>query len=193
MIMANLRPRCSLPIASRMKGNFWTVVITIRLPPWSIVRRSAELSAWPTTEPTCANCLMVSRICLSSILRSVTTITESKTTSPSRSSPISWWASQAMELDLPLPAECWIRYFAPAPSLDASAKSPLTTSKLVVTGPYLLPPLAPGLLVLRLNDLGVVLDDVGEPVAGENLLPQVVGLEAVWIRLDCPRRRSIRG
>ncbi len=25
------------------------------------------------------------------------------------SRPISWWASQAMEFDLPLPAECWIR------------------------------------------------------------------------------------
>ena len=23
--------------------------------------------------------------------------------------PMSWWASQAMEFDLPLPAECWIR------------------------------------------------------------------------------------
>ena len=28
--------------------------------------------------------------------------------SPARR-PMSWWASQAMELDLPLPAECWIR------------------------------------------------------------------------------------
>ncbi len=25
------------------------------------------------------------------------------------SAPTSWWASQAMELHLPLPAECWIR------------------------------------------------------------------------------------
>ena len=29
--------------------------------------------------------------------------------SPSLASPMSWWASQAMEFDLPLPAECWIR------------------------------------------------------------------------------------
>jgi hypothetical protein len=28
---------------------------------------------------------------------------------PSRFSPMSWCASQAMEFDLPLPAECWIR------------------------------------------------------------------------------------
>ena len=49
---------------------------------------------------------MVSLICLSSTLRSVTTTTESMSVSPSRSSPINWCASQAMELDLPLPAEC---------------------------------------------------------------------------------------
>ena len=34
---------------------------------------------------------------------------ESKTGALSFASPISWWASQAMELLLPLPAECWIR------------------------------------------------------------------------------------
>ena len=49
---------------------------------------------------------MVSRICLSNIFRSVTTMTESKSALPSCSSPISWWASHAMEFDLPLPAEC---------------------------------------------------------------------------------------
>ena len=106
MMMANLRPRCSLPMASRMNGNFWTVVMTIRLPSWSSRRRCPEVSAWPTMEPTWANCLMVSRICLSNTLRSVTTIAVSKTVASSRSSPISWWASHAMELDLPLPAEC---------------------------------------------------------------------------------------
>ena len=45
-------------------------------------------------------------ICLSNTRRSVTTITVSNSVLPSRSSPINWWASQAMELDLPLPAEC---------------------------------------------------------------------------------------
>ena len=29
-------------MASRMKGNFWTVVMTIRLPSWSSVRRMAR-------------------------------------------------------------------------------------------------------------------------------------------------------
>ena len=43
------------------------------------------------------------------ILRSVTTMMESKTLPSSLSRPMSWCASQAMEFDLPLPAECWIR------------------------------------------------------------------------------------
>ena len=79
-------------------------------------------------EPTWANCLMVSRICWSSNLLSVTMRAVSKTTSLSRSSPVSWWASQAMELDLPLPAECWIRYLQPTPLLDTSSSSLRTTS-----------------------------------------------------------------
>ena len=54
--------------------------------------------------------------------------------------------------------------------------------QLVVAGPYLLAPLASRLVVLRLHDLSVVLDDVGEPGAGEDLLPQVVGLETVGVR-----------
>ena len=41
------------------------------------LRRSPECSAWPTMAATWANCLMVSRICLSSTRRSVTTMTES--------------------------------------------------------------------------------------------------------------------
>jgi hypothetical protein len=41
--------------------------------------------------------------------RSVTTMIESNTRVSSRSSPISWWANHAIEFDLPLPAECWIR------------------------------------------------------------------------------------
>jgi hypothetical protein len=42
-------------------------------------RRSPERSACPTVAPTWANCLMVSRICLSRMRRSVTTMIESKT------------------------------------------------------------------------------------------------------------------
>ena len=114
MMMANFRPRCSSPISSRMKGNFWTVVMMIFLPASRNLRRSPESSAWPTVAETCANCLMVSRICLSRTRRSVMTITESKTALPSCSSPMSWCASQAMELLLPLPAECSMRYRRPA-------------------------------------------------------------------------------
>src|SRR5690606_9072002 len=53
--------------------------------------------------------------------------------------------------------------------------------ELVVPGEDLDPLLAAGLLVARLDDLGVVLDDVGETGFGENLLPEVVGLESVGI------------
>ena len=71
------------PISSRMKGNFWTVVMMIFLPSSMNRRRSPECSAWPTVAPTWANCLIVSRICLSRIRRSVTTMIESKTGSSS--------------------------------------------------------------------------------------------------------------
>ena len=43
------------------------------------LRRSPECSAWPTVAPTWANCLIVSRICLSRMRRSVTTMIESNT------------------------------------------------------------------------------------------------------------------
>ena len=92
-----------------MKGNFCTVEMMIFLPLSMNLRRSPECSAWPTVAPTWANCLMVSRICWSRMRRSVTTMIESKTALSSCFRPISWWASQAMEFDLPLPAECWIR------------------------------------------------------------------------------------
>ena len=81
----------------------------IFLPDAMNFRRLSERSAWPTVAPTWAYCLMVSRICRSRMSRSVTTTIESKTGASSRSSPMSWCASQAMELLLPLPAECWTR------------------------------------------------------------------------------------
>ena len=45
MMMAKRRPRCSVPISSRIKGNFCTVVMMIFLPPSMNVRRSPECSA----------------------------------------------------------------------------------------------------------------------------------------------------
>ena len=72
------------------------------------------------------------------------------------------------------------------PAADSFAghviKQPSHHVELVVAGPYLLPLPVAGLVVPRLQKLGVVLDDVGEPAAGEDLLPQVVGLEAVRVR-----------
>ena len=65
------------------------------------LRRSPECSAWPTVAPTWANCLIVSRICLSRMRRSVTTMIESKTVPVVVRRPMSWCASQAIEFDLP--------------------------------------------------------------------------------------------
>ena len=106
MMMAKRRPRCSFPISSRMNGNFCTVEMMIFLLLSINLRRSPECLAWPTVAPTWANCLIVSRICLSRMRRSVITIMESNTSASSFLSPINWWASQAIELDFPLPAEC---------------------------------------------------------------------------------------
>ena len=111
MMMANVRSRCSSPISSRMNGNFWTVVMMIFLPCLDELPELARaLGHRPDRRRTTwANCLMVSRICLSRTVRSVTTMIESKTGCPSFFSSTSWWASQAIELLLPDPAECWIR------------------------------------------------------------------------------------
>ena len=106
MMMANLRSRCSLPMSSRMKGNFWTVVMMILFPSSMNRRRSPDLSAWATVEEICVKSLMVSFICLSRFRRSVMIMVESKAVCPSYSASMSWREVQAMELDLPLPAEC---------------------------------------------------------------------------------------
>ena len=121
-MIAKRRSRCPSPISSRMNGNFCTVETMIFLPVSMKRRRSPERSAWPTVARTCAYCPMVSLIWRSRIRRSVTTTMESNTTAPSFSSSINWCASQAMELLLPLPAECWIRYFLPAPCSAASLR-----------------------------------------------------------------------
>ena len=52
-------------------------------------------------------------------------------------------ADQAMELLLPLPAECWIRYRGPAPRPAVSARSRRNHIELVIAGPDLGPLLPP--------------------------------------------------
>ena len=53
--------------------------------------------------------------------------------------------------------------------------------QLVIAGPYLLSPLSARLVVPAFHDLGVVLDDVGQAVAGDDMLPEIIGLEAVGV------------
>ena len=115
-------------MSSRMKGNFWTVVMMIFFPSSMNLRRSPDLSACPTVDATWVNCRMVPSICRSSTRRSVMTMMESKAGFPSCSTPISCRATQAMELDFPLPAECWTRYFCPAPFFFVSERRFRTTS-----------------------------------------------------------------
>ena len=86
-----------------------------------------------------------------------------------------------MELDLPLPAECWTRYRQSGAPRGYVRQELAHHIELVIARPQLLPPLATGLVVLPLDDLGVVLDDVGQPAAGERFLPQVVSLEPVGV------------
>ena len=54
--------------------------------------------------------------------------------------------------------------------------------ELVVARPDLLLPLLARLLILGLDDLCVVLQDVGQPVAGDDARPEVLSFEAVRIR-----------
>ena len=82
---------------------------------------------------------------------------------------------------MPLPAECSIKYRLPAPcSLDVS-EQPTHDVELVIARENLLALLLSAVRVRDLDDLGVVLNDVGQAVTGENLLPQIVRLEAVRV------------
>lgn len=117
--IANLRPRCSAPISSRMNGNFCTVETITFLPSAMNRRRSSECSACPT----------FSRI----------------------------------------------------------GERPAHRVELVEPRPQLHRLLPPRLLVLRLDALGVVVQDVGQSRAREGPLPQKVGdpVELTLIHRRC--------
>ena len=188
--MANFRPRCSVPISSRMSGNFCTVDMMIFFPDWMNWRRSPECSAWPTVAPTCANCLMVSRICWSRMRRSVMTMMELKIGAPSHGAAdelvrepgdgIRFAASRGVLDQVPLPCSGLLRIREELPH----------HVELVVSRENLIPLLLAGFLVLPFDDLGVVLEDVGETVRGEKALPKVVCFESLRDSADSRRRRS---
>ena len=75
MMIAELRPRCSLPISSRMNGNFCTVEMAALDEPAQIARAVGV----PTVACPWAYCRIVSWICRSRMRRSVTTMIESNT------------------------------------------------------------------------------------------------------------------
>ena len=86
---AKCRSLCSALRLGSAKGNVSMVVMMIRFPSVMALERSPECSAHSTVFATCMNCLIVSRICLSRMRRSVTTITESIIGCPSFIRPIS--------------------------------------------------------------------------------------------------------
>ena len=89
------------------------VLVMICAPEFSASRRPAEPSSSrmrTTTPRLCSTASMVSVSCASRFRRSVSITTVSKTGSSfSSCSDCRWCASHAIEFDLPLPAECWIR------------------------------------------------------------------------------------
>ena len=74
-----------------------------------------------------------------------------------------------------------MRYRFPAPCPAYVSQESAYHVELVVARPDLHLPLLARLLILGLDDLRVVLQDVGQPVAGEQARPEVVGLEAIRV------------
>ena len=81
-----------------------------------------------TILPVPSICRIASCSCPSSTVRSVTTMTESKTFSLSTCSRASRCAVQAIVLVFPDPAECSIRYRCPTPSSATAATMSVTAS-----------------------------------------------------------------
>jgi len=75
-----------------------------------------------------------------------------------------------MELDLPLPAECWMRYRLAYSTLASVGQQFVYDVQLVVAREDLLADWMSG-DVWFLDDLCVVLDDVGETLAREYVMP----------------------
>ncbi len=105
---------------------------------------------------------MVSRICLSSIRRSVTTMIESKTGLPSFSKPIKLVREPGDGVRLAAAGRV-LDQVALARAVARRVRQELAHHvELVIAREDLQRLLLAGLLVLRLDDLGVVLEDVGQ-------------------------------
>ena len=61
------------------------------------------------------------------------------------------------------------------------SQQPSYNVKLVITREDLFPLLSAGLLVFPLNNLCVVLQNVGEPLRREHTFPEIIGFESFWI------------
>ena len=153
------------------------------------LRRSPECSAWPTMAATWANCLMVSRICLSSTRRSVTTMTESKMLACP--APVQRAGVRARQ------SSCSCRYLPNAES-GSVALSRVNVRRSGASAPRRVDDSAgrsaafscDRYVVFLLDDLGVVFDDVSQFLAGKDFTPQVIGLKAVRVGRVAQRHRS---
>ena len=158
-------------------------MMMIFLPLSMNLRRSPECSAWPTVAPTCANCLIVSRICLSRMRRSVTTMTESKTGASSFVRPMSWCASQAIEFDFAAAGRMLNQVPLAGAVLAGIGEQPAHHVELVVAREDLLALLLAGLRRLSSRRPGRSSRGCRSGPRGVRIsLPQVVGLEAVRVR-----------
>ena len=117
------------------------------------------------SQPTWANCLIVSRICLSRIRRSVTTMIESKTGVPSLLQADELMRQPGDGVALAAARRVLDQIALPGPLLAGVGQQLPDHIELVVAREDLVRLLLAGLLVLLLDDLGVVLDDVGQALA----------------------------
>ena len=125
------------------------------------LRRSPSARHGPTVAPTWANCLMVSRICLSRMRRSVTTMIESNR------GVVFLQANELMRepgdgVGFAATGGVLNQVTLAGALLFDVGEQPAHDVELVVPRPDLDGLLLAGFVVLRLDDLRVVLEDVGE-------------------------------
>ena len=185
--MAKRRSLCSEPMSSTMTGNFCTVVMTIFLPSAMKRRRSPECSAWPTVAPN-----------LSELLDRVADLLIKNATvgdDDHRIEHLGRILGEPHEL-VREPGDR-VRFARAGRVLDQNPTSGALRQRvgqqladdvqLMKSREHLIPLHLAGLRVLPLDDLGVVLDDVGQAERREDLLPQIVRLEPLCVRrIACP-------
>ena len=132
-------------------------------------------------DDTCANCLIVSRICLSRTRRSVTTI-------PIEGHPpVGFQCDQSMREPrdgIALARTCRMLDQVTSARADGLGVRQQLPYRIELMEPWedLFPRSFPISLVRLDDDLGIVFEDVGQVRPGQDFLPQIVGLKAAGVR-----------